>query len=193
MKSTMEDILLCLSVKYKGNFNKIIEAISNRERPSEEEIREVKRNLKCNYITAISENYPDALKKVDCPPVVIYYYGDISLLDKKIIDIGGIVDSTEYGDKTTEKIVKELVENDYVIASGFAKGINTVAHRIAIENGGKTIAFLPCGIDLCIREENKELYEIMKESHLIISEYPFETEMSGMSVLARKDTIRGSL
>ena len=69
-------------------------------------------------------------------------------------------------------IARDLAKNGYVIVSGLAKGIDSIAHKGAIEGGGKTVAILGSGIDYCYPSENKELYDEIKSSHLLISEYP---------------------
>jgi DNA processing protein len=77
-----------------------------------------------------------------------------------------------YGEKMTRSIASGLAQAGYVIVSGMAIGIDTIAQNEAIENGGGTVAVLGSGIDYCYPARNKKLYEHLKNYHLVISEYP---------------------
>ena len=170
----IHDILTYLAIIHEGNWDEIYKTIREKKVVLDEEIvqKEVKK-LKCKSVTIMDGEYPEYLKEVCKPPFVLFYYGDISLLKDrdKHISVIGARECSEYGVNATKKIVKDLA-NEYVIVSGLAKGIDRVAHETAINNGGKTIAVLGCGIDKCYPEENKDIYKIIKENHLLISEYP---------------------
>ena len=88
------------------------------------------------------DNFPDSLKNVKPKVKKIYAYGNLDLLYKKSIAVIGSRNSSEYGRSIAKKITKELIEKDIVIISGMAVGIDSVAHKACIENGGKTIAVL---------------------------------------------------
>ncbi len=165
--------LIAYSLKYDGDFNKILKAASNVE-AIEDSYLEMVDSLKCGTLTLVDEDYPKHLKQVFKPPIVLYYYGDISLISdcRKNISVVGSRDCSEYGHRITEEIVTGLVKNGFNIVSGMARGIDGIAHQTAINNGGKTIAVLGCGIDHCYPKENIELYKDIKENHLLISEYP---------------------
>ena len=79
---------------------------------------------------------------------------------------------SEYGSNITDKIVCDLVKNEYTIVSGMALGIDTLAHRSALKNKGKTVAVLGSGINYCYPKRNQDLYAQLKSNHLIISEKP---------------------
>lgn len=174
----MEELVLYFSLKYDGDFNKIYQAILDKEPINEMLKNELKMKLKCKYTTLFSHDYPESLKQINCPPFVIYYYGDLSLIKRKTIGVIGMRDCDEYGRHATQYFTNKLVEKDYVIVSGMAKGVDSIAHRSAIENKGKTIAVLGTGIEYCYPKENKELYENLKKDHLVLSEYPFHTSPS---------------
>ena len=128
-------------------------------------------------ITILDEDYPDYLKQKVCrPPLVLYYYGDISLIkdENKNIAFIGSRKCSDYGQKITSQIVSEVAER-FNIVSGLAKGIDTCAHNACVNIIGKTIAVLGCGIDVCYPESNRRLYEIIKKRGLVISEYPSDT------------------
>ena len=172
-------ILIYLAVKYDGDPCKIVTALQLHEdikTPVEEVIR-VCNSLPYKAITFLDYDYPKKLKDSPRAPFVLFYYGDITLLSDKYRKCGfvGSRDYSKYGEKATKKIISEL-GNEVVIVSGLAKGIDTLAHQAAIDNHLRTIAVLGSGIDNCYPTENKELYEILKKEHLVISEYPGMSE-----------------
>ena len=164
-------LLIYLAVKYEGDYDKVYMATLLKEQPPYEEVLEVNNSLKCKVITLLDYDYPQKLKQIYRPPMVLFYYGDITLLDKPTLGVVGARDYNEYGKYCTETIIKDVI-GGRVLVSGLAKGIDTIAHECAIKNGGRTIAVLGSGIDNCYPAENKELYEEIKKNHLIISEYP---------------------
>ena len=129
--------------------------------------------LTCKTLTMLDDEYPEELKKLTCPPLVLYYYGDISLIQniKKNLAVVGSRVTTEYGSETTKEIVASLAK-EVNIVSGLARGIDAIAQTQCIRSGGKTIAILGSGIDYCYPEINKPLYDEIKKNHLVLSEYP---------------------
>lgn len=167
--------LIYLAVKYHGDYEKILMAIELKEDPPLEEVEKVNKSLKCKTLTLLDYDYPLKLKQITYPPIVLFYYGDISLLDnEQALAVVGSRDYSEYGKYCTEKIVSSIAKGR-VIVSGLARGIDTLAHECALNNGGRTIAVLGSGIDNCWPPENKKLYEEIKKNHLVISEYPHKT------------------
>ena len=168
-------LLIYLAVKYKGDYDQILNAILLKEtNVPYEEVLKVYQSLKCKVMTYLDYDYPARLKLIKHPPLVLFYYGDISLLDKKSIAVVGSREYNRYGKHCTEKIIAGIIKGK-VVVSGLAKGIDAIAHQAAIDNGGQTIAILGSGIDYCYPSENRELYEEIKKNHLIMSEYPFDT------------------
>ena len=168
-------LLIYFAVKYHGDFQKIMMALELKETPSLKAIEKVNQSLKCKAITLLDYDYPLRLKQVLYPPIVLFYYGDISLLNnEQALAVVGSRDYNEYGKECTERIVSEIAKGR-VIVSGLAQGIDAVAHECAMRNGGRTIAVLGSGIDYCWPPENQELYEEIKKKHLVISEYPGRT------------------
>ena len=187
----MEEILLYLSLKYQGQFDKIYQAIKDKEKPDEEEFKKMKERLKCSYTTIVSDDYPQCLRDIACPPFVLYYYGDLSLIDKKTIGVIGMRYPSEYGIEVTQSFVHDLVDKDYIIVSGLALGIDGIAHRQAIASNGKTIAVLGCGIDYCYPSVHLDLYEEIKRNHLLVSEYPLNLSPKKWYFPARNRLIAG--
>ena len=169
------DVLIYLAVKYDGDNSKILTALHLHEdlKISPDEIKRVVSSLKCKTMTLIDYDYPEKLKMAPRPPIVLFYYGDITLLSDNHQKYGvvGSRDYTEYGAAATAKIVKEMGTKP-ILVSGLARGIDTIGHMTAIENGARTIAVLGSGIDNCYPPENQELFDEIKKHHLLISEYP---------------------
>jgi len=168
-------LIIYLSYVNGGHWAKIFDIIKNKKYTfTEEEVDRVVSSIKSKVVTTIDKEYPEVLKNIYMPPFVLYYYGDISLLDNyyKNITVVGSRKSSTYGEDMTYDIVKGLAERGYTIVSGLAKGIDAVAHKAAIAGGGKTIAILGSGIDYCYPSINYDLYKEIKQNHLLVSEYP---------------------
>ena len=122
-------------------------------------------------ITTIrSDDYPEKLYEIDTPPFVLYYKGDLSLVNTLSIAIVGTRKATIYGKTITENFAKELVETGFTIVSGLAHGIDTVAHKTALENNGKTIAVVAGGLDNIYPSTNFNLSKEIEKDGLILSE-----------------------
>lgn len=138
------------------------------------------------------DNFPDSLKNIKPKVKKIYAYGNLGLLYKKSIAVIGSRNSSEYGRSIAKKITKELVEKDIVIISGMAVGIDTVAHKACIENGGKTIAVLGGGFKNIYPKENVNLfYEILNREGLLISEFPINYPVQMKNFPRRNRIISG--
>lgn len=106
-------------------------------------------------------------------PETIYYKGPMQIpLPCAKVSIIGTRQPTPEGLKAAEEVVKILIENNVVIVSGLAKGIDTVGHKTAMKNGGKTIAVIGTPLNKTYPKENTELQEEIMENHLVISQYP---------------------
>lgn len=120
-----------------------------------------------------SEDYPERLRDAAHPIEVLYYRGWWDLIDSpKRIAVVGSRSVSEDGIRRTRKLVKLLVRDGYTIVSGLAKGVDTVAHTTAIENGGSTIAVIGTPITEYYPPENKELQDLIAERFLLVSQVP---------------------
>lgn len=121
-----------------------------------------KRNIK--VFNFHEKNYPD-------PPLFLFLLGRMPKINKAI-SVVGTRQITSYGSLVTSKLVTGLVEKGYVIVSGMAVGVDTVAHETTVKNNGATIAVLGAGVDICYPKSNQWLYEsILKNKGAIISEW----------------------
>lgn len=169
----MRNILIYFAIKYKGDYFKIIDAIKRKEIVSKDDLCMVEK-LKIKALTCLDEEYPSYFKNIYYAPLVLFYEGDISLLNSSYrLGVIGSRKCQKYGQDATIKILGELFEDlDVTIISGLAQGIDTIAHQTALNNNQKTIAVLGAGIDICYPKNNLSTYNLIKENGLIISEYP---------------------
>ena len=120
--------------------------------------------------------FPEFLKNISDAPLALYCAGDISLLNRDCVAVVGARKCSEYGRQVALKIGETLAKNDIVTVSGMAEGIDASAHLGALKVGGKTIAVLGSGVDVCYPRCNKNLYDRIIDEGLIISEYPLGTK-----------------
>ncbi|MDP2909571.1 MAG: DNA-processing protein DprA [bacterium] len=127
-----------------------------------------------NIITIKDKRYPELLRKIGKDaPQKLYYKGnwDAEIFENCLAVVGSRR-LTSYGRKMTEQLVTEIAASGVTIVSGFMYGGDEAAHKAAVGVGGKTIAVMPCGIDIIHPEHQEELYnEILENKGLIISEY----------------------
>ena len=160
--------LLFYALKYKGNYDAIQNAICHNEYWTENGIHEIK------HFTILDSCYPQEFLKLKSPPYVLFYEGDVSLLERRKCSIIGSRIPCFYASKFTTFAARELAKY-YVVVSGMAKGIDGIAHTAAMKEG-KTIAILGSGIHRCYPKENKHLFHEIGQTHLLLSEYPFDVE-----------------
>lgn len=123
-----------------------------------------------------NEKYPKLLKEIRNAPKKIYVEGNLEILNSNAVTVVGSRNMSIYGKNMTKKLVKQLVQNNIVIISGLAVGIDTVAHNTCIENGGKTIAVIGSGFNKIFPSENIDLYKkIIRNGGCVISEYEPDT------------------
>lgn len=128
--------------------------------------------LDIKVVTIKSPDYPELLKEIDSAPIMLYCKGDTSLLKSECLGVVGTRRATRYGKDYGERFVKDIASQGITIVSGLAEGIDTIAHRSALEVGGKTIAVLGGGFFNMYPVSNIGLAEeIVEKGGLVISEY----------------------
>ena len=118
----------------------------------------------------LDEIYPWDLSEIYNPPALFFYQGNIDLLELPKVAVVGSRDSSKLGNQSVQKIIKEL-NNELIIVSGLARGIDTAAHMAALQNGGRTIAVIGTGLDVFYPKANKKLQSYIGKNHLVLSEY----------------------
>src|SRR5277367_1700998 len=127
-------------------------------------------------LTPEDEAYPERLREIYDPPAVLWIRGDVAQLARAGIAVVGTRQPSPYGAGMAELLSRDLANRRLVILSGMARGVDTAAHKGAIEAGGKTVAVWGTGIDVIYPKENKKLAEsIVSTGGTIVSEYPLGT------------------
>ena len=123
-----------------------------------------------------SAAYPPLLRFIKDPPPILYYTGDLSLCEKLCLAVVGTRNGTPYGRWAAYNIARKAAEHGVVIVSGMAAGADAAAHKGALDCAGKTIAVLGSGPDVCYPKSNRDLWERIACSGLLLSEYPPGTQ-----------------
>lgn len=142
-----------------------------------------------NFTCIFDLNYPERLKNICNPPVILFYKGDLEDL-KNTIAIVGSRKETEYGKWVVKKIVKELSVYDFTIISGMAMGVDRTAHLSALSNKLKTCGVLASSIDIQYPKCNMDLYSSMSDN-LLVSEFGINTSPIKRNFVSRNRIISG--
>lgn len=120
--------------------------------------------------------FPEFLSDMEDGLEILYCIGDTSLLRERAAAVVGARKCSEYGRQTALRIGSLLAKNEVVTVSGMACGIDSAAHLGALRQGGKTIAVLGSGPDICYPRSSQKIYKTICDRGLIVSEYPPGTE-----------------
>ena len=118
----------------------------------------------------LDDVYPFSLCEIYDAPVLLFYKGDLNLLKLPKVAVVGSRSCSQLGTKSVGKVIQGL-ENELVIVSGLARGIDTAAHMSILQSGGKTIAVIGTGLDVSYPKSNKRLQNYIGEHHLLLSGY----------------------
>lgn len=149
---------------------------------------------KIEIITIVDKAYPKLLKHIPHPPFILYVRGSKEILKNKCFGVVGTRALTDYGRRATPDIVRDIVRSGLTVVSGLAAGIDTLAHKAALDNGGKTIAVLGCGPDdrTIFPQQNLKLaHKILETGGTIISEYAPGTQGRAFTFPQRNRIISG--
>ncbi len=144
-----------------------------------------------NIITFFDDGYPEKLFNTYSPPIILYYLGDISILNSDSIAIVGTRRPSRYGIKQAEVFAELLSSNGLTIVSGLARGIDSAAHRACLKANGKTIAVIGSGLDWIYPPENKGLFHEIANKGLVVSEFKFGTKPDAKNFPQRNRIIAG--
>ena len=125
-------------------------------------------------VSIFSDDYPENLKTIYSPPILIYVKGEIKAEDADAVAIVGTRRPTYYGMSTCERLAFELASRGITVISGLARGVDTMAHRGAIKSG-RTIAVLGSGLNYVYPPENRKLADEICERGILVSEFPANT------------------
>lgn len=143
-----------------------------------------------NELLPIDPDYPDKFKRFTSLKS-IYYQGDKKLLtkDSYFVSVIGARKPSSYGEKTAYEFAYELAKRDVVVISGLARGIDTVAHKAALDAGGATIAIVGSGLDITYPPENISLFKKITKNNLVVSQFRAGTKPYGANFLKRNKLI----
>lgn len=162
----------------------------NTSRQVEADLKQLSK-LGARIITIWDNTYPSVLKKIYDPPLLLYVIGEFAEQDNYSISIVGTRRPTNYGIIQCERIAEDLARQNITIVSGLARGIDSIAHKSALKNGGRTIAVIGSGLDVIYPPENKKLFNEIAEKGVIISEYPLGSKPDAQNFPKRNRIISG--
>ena len=136
-------------------------------------------------------DYPEALTTIYDPPLLLFYHGSLPQVDDLCLALIGSRRYTPYGGQVAEIFSRDLAYQGIWIASGMARGIDSICHKGALDAGGKTIAVLGSGLDVIYPRENEDLYRRICDNGAVISEFPLGTQALPQNFPRRNRIISG--
>lgn len=161
--------------------NKVkMDSLMEKDLTVAQHIEETCRKQDIQIVTLEDERYPQLLREIPDPPLVLYVRGTLpDFTDRVSVSIVGTRKCTRYGKQAAWHFAGNLAQRGVIIVSGMAIGIDGTANRAAIEAGGETVAVLGCGVDVCYPWQHKQLMDDIMQHGAVISEYPPGTEPKG--------------
>lgn len=144
-----------------------------------------------SLLTWNSTNYPACLREIPNSPPVLYQQGNLLVEDRLGVAVVGTRRLTSYGRSVTRDLVLGLVQNGVTIVSGLARGIDAVAHKTALDAGGRTIAVLGSGLDCVYPAENRPLAQQIIQQGVLLSEYGLGVQPEAKNFPPRNRIITG--
>jgi len=157
---------------------------------AEEEIAFIQK-YKITALFITDKNYPQRLLNCYDSPVILYYKGNADLNSSKIVAIVGTRNNYEYGKSVCEKLVEDLAEQNILIVSGLAFGIDSIAHKSALKNNLKTVVVLGHGLDRIYPTQNKSLAKQMIEQGGLLTDFRSKTNPDKQNFPKRNRIVAG--
>ncbi|MBX7158427.1 MAG: DNA-processing protein DprA [Verrucomicrobiae bacterium] len=178
--------------RVEGIGRELAETISHWENKVDlaHELNQIKK-LGVTLVTLADADYPENLRNLYDPPLVLYVKGRFEAKDKKALSLIGSRSATYYGREMARKMGFQLTYAGFTVVSGLARGIDTASHEGALAAKGRTIAVLGCGIDQVYPPENRLLSEKIAESGAVISEFPIGTKPDRQTFPIRNRIVSG--
>ncbi|MFQ1897399.1 DNA-processing protein DprA [Aeromonas veronii] len=176
----------------KGNKTELSTVKSAASIYAEKQVLEAK-NRNHRIISIFDSYYPSQLRISNDAPAVLFVAGNIEVLNMKSVAVIGTREPTEHGKVICERLTKSLVDNEWVVVSGLAKGIDSISHDTCVKNNGKTIAVMAQGLEKIYPAENRELAkQIIETGGALVSEYPYNSH-TGRSNFVKRDATQAGL
>jgi len=179
-------------LQVRGIGEETADAIANWEK-SVDLSSELKRiqEYGCHILTQTDDEYPDLLRQIYDPPVVLYVGGRLTARDKNAVAMVGSRLTTHYGLETARKLAYQLAYVGVTVVSGGARGIDTAAHQGALSAKGRTVAVLGNGINIVFPPENAELFERIAAHGAVLTQFPFNRKADKQSFPIRNRIVAG--
>ncbi|MDD5044405.1 MAG: DNA-processing protein DprA [Candidatus Omnitrophica bacterium] len=161
-----------------------------KKEDSVEELSRAK-ELGLQIITVRDEDYPQNLKEIYDPPILLYVKGKLSAKDDLSIAIVGSRRASFYGLNNAQKFAQDLADTGFTVVSGLARGVDTAAHKGALSAGGRTIAVIGSGFGQMYPPENKDLAEKIAQNGAVVSEFPVSMAPKAQNFPRRNRVISG--
>jgi len=144
-----------------------------------------------HIITYFDDKYPDVLREISSPPLILYVKGNINALNTFQIAMVGSRHASPNGIYTANQFSYALANAGFTITSGLALGIDAACHQGALRTGGQTVAVLGTGIDIIYPSKNKLIADKIQENGAIVSEFPLKTKPQAKNFPKRNRIISG--
>src|SRR5881394_315280 len=179
-------------LRVRGIGEETAEAISKWE-DSVDLSHELKRiqEFGCHILTQTDADYPDLLRQIYDPPIVLYVRGRLTAKDKNAVAMVGSRLTTHYGLETARKLAYQLAYVGVTVVSGGARGIDTAAHQGALSAKGRTVAVLGNGINIVFPPESAELFERIAAHGAVLTQFPFNRKADKQSFPIRNRIVAG--
>lgn len=142
-------------------------------------------------VTIFDDSYPAGLRTIHDPPPVLYVRGTLLPADERALAIVGSRQATVYGKTVSYRLARDLAAEGVTVVSGMARGIDSAAHRGALEGGGRTIAVLGSGLDRVYPPENRRLAEEISGGGALVTEFSFGSAPEKWRFPMRNRTVSG--
>ncbi len=156
----------------------------------EEEIKFIEK-YKITPLFITDANYPQRLLNCYDSPPLLYYRGNADLNTSKIVSVVGTRNHSDYGKNVCEKLIEELAEQNVLVISGLAFGIDTIAHKAALKNNLQTVGVLAHGLDRMYPPQNKALAKQMTEQGGLLTDFPSNTNPDKQNFPRRNRIVAG--
>jgi DNA processing protein len=156
----------------------------------EDEIKFIEKS-KITPLFITDENYPQRLLNCYDSPTLLYYKGNANLNTTKIISIVGTRSNSDYGKNVCDKIIEDLAEQNVLIISGLAFGIDTIAHKASLKNNLKTVGVMAHGLDKVYPAQNKTLAVEMLSQGGILTDFMSGTNPDRQNFPRRNRIVAG--
>ena len=184
--------------KYRDKLSQILKSDEILELKHRRDLRPVEtiisnyNKLNVYIMTYYSDKYPEVLREIDTPPIILYCKGNLKLLTSPMIGVVGTRRATRYGKDITHDIVRDIASSGITVVSGLADGIDTVAHTATLEAKGHTIAVLAGGFNYIYPSVNKPLSDkILANNGLLMTECRMNEKPQSFNFPIRNRIIAG--